>query len=298
MIKKLIPFIFVLLWSTGFIGAKYGLPYASTGDFLTLRTLANISVFALLLVIFKQQKLTKRQIFHAMVTGLLIHGAYLGGVFGAIEFGIPAGLTAIIVGLQPLLTSFLAIFLFKVYVTRVQWLALVIGLVGLLLVVSTGLQINGVSYQALMFAFIALLGITIGTLYQKRFCQHQALLPSVCWQYIASLLVFAPLALFDGGQAIVWHPEFIFSLVWLVFALSVAAILLLMYMVKQGDASKVSTYFYLVPPATTLEAWFLFDEHLSTLSIVGMILCALSVYVVIKPSSQSLNVSKNDQTNR
>lgn len=282
MLKKLIPFFFVLLWSTGFIGTKYGLPYASVGDFLTLRTLANIIIFFGLLIVFSPAKLTKNQIFHAMVTGILIHGAYLGGVYSAIKLGMPAGLAAIIVGLQPLFTTLLAIALFKSYVSKLQWIALLIGMVGLVMVVATSLNMSGFSLETLLFAFIALIGITVGTLYQKRFCQDQALLPSVYWQYIASLLVFLPITYFGSNEPIQWSFEFIFSLAWLVFALSVVAILLLMYMVKQGDAAKVTAYFYLVPPATAVEAWLLFDEQLAFMTIMGMMLCAFSVYIVTK----------------
>ncbi|GLX79829.1 multidrug transporter [Thalassotalea insulae] len=298
MLKQSIPFIFVLLWSTGFIGTKLGLPYASAGDFLILRTLANIAIFAILLLILKQSRLNKSQIFHAMVTGLLIHGAYLGGVYSAIAYGVPAGLAAIIVGLQPLLTSVLAIVVFNTQLARIQWLALFIGLVGLVLVVASGLQLADASFWALAFAFIALFGITLGTLYQKRFCQQQAMLPSVCWQYIASLLVFAPMALFDGGRQVQWSGEFIFSLIWLVLVLSVAAILLLMYMVKQGDTAKVSAYFYLVPPATTIEAWLLFNEQLSLTSFFGMILCALSVYFVIHPKFAKAVLDTRDEVSQ
>lgn len=282
MLKKFVPFIFVLLWSTGFIGAKYGLPYATTGDFLSIRTVANILVFVLLIFILKQPKLTVKQIMHAMVTGLLIHGAYLGGVFGAIELGGSAGLTAIIVGLQPLFTAFLAIILFKEQLSKSQWLALFFGLVGLVLVVSASVESASISLSAIGLSFIALIGITVGTLYQKRFCQNQPLLPSVCWQYIASLLVFLPLLVIEEPQPIQWHIEFVLSLVWLVLALSVTAILLLMYMVEQGSSAKVTAYFYLVPPATALEAWILFGEELAGASILGMFICALSVYMVNK----------------
>jgi len=279
--KSIIPLIFVLLWSTGFIGTKYGLAYASAADFLTIRTFGNIAVFLLLLTFIKKRSLTKSQIVHAMITGLFIHGAYLGGVFAAIELGIPAGLTAIIVGLQPLFTAIIAMYLLNETVNRPQWLALVLGLVGLTLVVSASLDISGVSISALGSAFIALVGITLGTLYQKRFCQNQAMLPSVLWQYIASLLVFAPIAWLQDSAAIQWQLPFIFSLAWLILALSVTAILLLMYMVKHGDSAKVTAYFYLVPPVTAVEAWLLFDEQLSFVSILGMSLCALSVFVVI-----------------
>lgn len=285
--KKYVPFLFVLLWSTGFIGAKYGLPYASTGDFLLIRTLGNIIVFVILLGWFKPDRLSFSQIKHALVTGLLIHGAYLGGVFGAIELGAPAGLTAIIVGLQPLFTAFLAIFIFKSILSRAQWLALGFGLVGLILVVSSSLNLTGLSINALLLAFVALFGITIGTLYQKQYCQNQALLPSVCWQYVASLLIFIPLSFFDDGTSVQWTQEFVLSLMWLVLALSVSAILLLMYMIEKGEAAKVTAYFYLVPPATAIEAWLLFDEQLANSSIAGMVLCALSVYVITKRTAST-----------
>ena len=282
MFKTLIPFIFVLLWSTGFIGAKYGLIYASTGDFLTIRTLLNIAIFIVLVLVIKQQKLTTSQILHSMVTGALIHGAYLGGCFAAIEYGIPAGMTAIIVGLQPLLTAGLSIYLFNTSVTRAQWIALVTGLCGLVLVVFSGITTEKINLVALAYVLVALLGITLGTLYQKRFCHQQAMLPSVLWQYVASLFVFLPIALAQSGKPVQWHPEFIAVLAWLVLAISIASILLLLYMIKEGDAAKVTTYFYLVPPVAALQAWVLFDEKVSQLSMIGMVLCAISVYVVIR----------------
>jgi len=271
-----------LLWSTGFIGTKYGLFYASTGDFLTLRILGNILVFILLLAFIKQVSLTKKQKIHAMITGILIHGGYLGGVYGAIELGAPAGLTAIIVGLQPLFTAMIAIYLLNEKIARIQWLALTLGLVGLVLVVSASLDVSRITTMALGLTFVALIGITFGTLYQKRYCQNQPLLPSVLWQYIASLLVFLPVALIQSSKPIQWELPFILSLLWLIIVLSVVAILLLMYMVKQGDAAKVTSYFYLVPPVTALEAWLMFGETLSLTSIFGMLLCAISVFVVIK----------------
>lgn len=280
--KKTIPFLFVFLWSTGFIGTKYGLLYASSGDFLSMRTLANIAIFACLIFIFKQKKLSLTHIFHAMITGLFIHGAYLGGVYSAIEAGLPAGMTAIIVGLQPILTAFIAMLVLKERFSIIQWWALLIGLLGLAMVVSGGLQITNISIQAIAFAILALLGITIGTIYQKRFCQNQPLLPNVFWQYFACIFVFSGLSYWQQSAPIQWHMEFVLSLAWLVVALSVVAILLLLYMIEQGDAAQVSAYFYLVPPVTALQAWFLFNESLSSLTLVGMMLCVLSVFIVIR----------------
>ena len=288
--KKFIPFIFVLLWSTGFIGTKYGLMYSSSGDFLTLRTIANLVVFAVLAFAIRKSELSGRQIVHAMITGLLIHGAYLGGVYSAIESGLPAGLAAIIVGVQPLLTALIAVLLLNERLSLLQWAALFLGLFGLILVVSSSMQLQSVPYHAVLLAVIALLGITIGTIYQKRFCQNQALLPSVFWQYFSCLFVFIGISYWQYPSTIEWNIEFIFSLAWLVLALSVAAILLLLYMIKQGDAAKVSTYFYLVPPLTAIEAWFLFDESLSLVMLLGILLCAISVFLVINKTNNTENL--------
>lgn len=287
MLKRYIPFLFVLLWSTGFIGAKFGLPYASTGDFLSIRAVANVCVLLVILMFVTAPKLTHSQIFHASVTGLLIHGAYLGGVFGAIEYGVPAGLTAIIVGLQPLLTALLAVLVLTARVSNSQWFALALGFFGLMCVIGSSVLVSDINTHATWYAFLALFGITLGTLYQKRFCQGQPLLPAVFWQYVASLLVFLPIAYLEPSQTIDWNINFVLSLAWLVLALSVVAIMLLLYMVEQGEASKVTAYLYLVPPATALEAWLLFDEQLSSISIIGMFLCAFSVYWVMNVESKN-----------
>jgi drug/metabolite transporter (DMT)-like permease len=298
LIKKFIPLLFVLLWSTGFIGTKYGLMYSSSGDFLTLRTIANLIIFAALVAMIKRNSLSRRQIFHAMVTGLLIHGVYLGGVYSAIELELPAGLAAIIVGVQPLLTALIAAFILNERMTPVQWGALFLGLIGLVMVVSGSLQFQNISYQAISLAVFALFGITIGTIYQKRFCQNQPLLPSVFWQYFACLFIFIGISYWQQPSAIEWHIEFILSLAWLVLALSVAAILLLLYMIKQGDAAKVSTYFYLVPPMTAIEAWYLFDESLSIIMLFGMSLCAISVFIVVKNKNTVMNKMTNNENLR
>jgi len=287
--KKFIPFLFVLLWSTGFIGTKYGLMYSSSGDFLALRTIANLIIFAVLVLMIKRNKLSGRQIFHAMITGLLIHGIYLGGVYSAIELELPAGLAAIIVGVQPLLTALIAVVILNERMTPLQWAALLLGLVGLMMVVSGSLQYQQISVQAILLAIFALFGITIGTIYQKRFCQNQPLLPSVFWQYFACLFVFIGISYWQQPSSIEWNVEFILSLTWLVLALSVAAILLLLYMIKQGDAAKVSSYFYLVPPMTAIEAWYLFDESLSLIMLLGMLLCAISVFIVVKKNNKIAN---------
>lgn len=284
--KKAIPFIFVFLWSTGFIAIKYGLQYSSTGDFLMLRTLCNIVVFAALMFFVRRKEYEKFHIGHAMVTGLLIHGAYLTGVFFAIEQGMPAGLTGIIVGFQPLLTAILAVRVLDEKLSKVQWLAILVGLAGLILVVSGGINVATVTSWGITLTLFALFGITLGTIYQKRYCQNQALLPSVFWQYVPCLFLFTFIAGTETAVDVQWTTPFILSLAWLVIALSVIAILLLLYMIENGGAAKVTAYFYLVPPLTAFEGWFLFDESLSVKTILGMLLCAFSVFMVFRKSAK------------
>lgn len=294
--KAIAPFLFVLLWSSGFIGTKFGLMYVEAGDFLTIRTLLNLVVFAGLILICRQKTMGVKQIAHAMVAGLLIHGTYLIGLNMALKLGMPAGLTAIIVGIQPLLTAFLAVLLLKESLTKIQWGALTFGLVGLCLVVADSFSIEGVGALAIVFTLIGLLGITLGTLYQKRFCQNQPMLTSVFWQYFACIFVFSAFSLYQDAGEIAWQFELIASLAWLVIAVSVGAILLLMYMISQGDAAKVSAYFYLVPPVTALMAWGLFDEQLSEMMILGMLISTASVFVMMR--KPSLPVVSNDKLDK
>ncbi|SEI40896.1 Permease of the drug/metabolite transporter (DMT) superfamily [Allopseudospirillum japonicum] len=282
-----VPWLFVLLWSTGFIGAKYALPYSQAFTFLSWRMLGNLAVFAGLIWYFnthwpKDPKLWIQQ----GIAGLCIHGAYLGGVFSAIELGTPAGLTALLVGLQPLVTAICIALAYWRWPHPLQMLGLVLGFVGVALVLSGGQiqDLNLVQLQGDQFAWIllALLGISLGTLYQKYFCQPQPLLTASFIQYAATLSVFLPLAYFYEDTQVIWHPEFILALAWSVIVLSVGAILLLMLMIQAGEATKTASYFYLVPPLTALEAWYLFDEALALAGVFGMLLAILGVYLTNK----------------
>jgi drug/metabolite transporter (DMT)-like permease len=217
-----------------------------------------------------------------MITGLLIQGAYLGGVYVAIEMGLPTGLTAIIVGLQPLLTALIAMLVFKDKLSIFQWGAMVLGLGGLALVFSENSAIEKISSNALIFACVALFGITIRTIYQKHFCQNQGLFISVFWQYFSCLFVFITISFWQQAPGIQWEAEFILTLTWLVLVLSVIAILLLLYIIEKGNSTKVSAYFYLVPPVTAFEAWLMFDETLTAFMLIGMLLCAMSVFGIIR----------------
>ena len=278
------PAAFVLLWSTGFIGAKFALPYVEPFNLLFIRMLITLAVFLLLIVIFRAAWPTARQAAHQMVAGSLIHAAYLGGVFAAIKLDLPAGISALLVGLQPLLTALLAYTLFGSRLSGRQWNGFLLGLAGIVLVMHRGQAFGSldITTPAMIAITTALLGISIGTLYQKRFGVGVDLLTGSFLQYFATALWMGLLTISFEQQVITWRVELVAALLWLVFGLSVSAVLLLMAMIKEGEAAKVASYFYLVPPVTSLEAWLLFDEQLSAGALFGMVITVLGVYLVLQ----------------
>ncbi|MFG6667167.1 DMT family transporter [Halomonas sp. HNIBRBA4712] len=282
------PLVFVLLWSTGFIGAKFGLPYAEPFTFLFIRFALTLSLLVPLALLLKAPWPRSPALWaHIGVSGCLVHGAYLGGVFYGIHLGMPSGLAALLVGLQPLLTALLAGPFLGERVTARQWLGLALGLAGILLVLGSKLDPGRLLFQgfglgSLACVVAALLGISLGTLYQKRFCTRMALLSGTVIQYLAAGALLGGAALWLESRQVAWTPTFLLTLGWLVLVLSIAAILLLMALIKQGEASKVASLFYLVPPVTALQAWWLFDERLPLLGLVGMGVAIAGVMLVIR----------------
>lgn len=279
------PALFVLLWSTGFIGAKFGLPYAEPLTFLYVRFLAALVVVVLFAWMTHAPVPDRAGIFHSVVTGLLVQGVYLGGVFISIHRGMPAGISALIVGLQPLLTSTIANRLLGEKVLPQQWAGLVLGLVGLVLVVQDRIGTGEATTFALITCVAALLGITIGTLYQKQYAGNVDLRSSMVVQY-ATATAFCGIgaALFETG-VIKWTGEFIFAVTWLVFVLSCGAVFLLLFMIRRSAATRVASLFYLVPPVTALMAWGMFGEKLSPLALIGMAVCVAGVFLVNRTSA-------------
>ncbi len=277
---RLAPAVFVLLWSTGFIGAKFGLPYAGPFTFLSLRMAAAILGLGLVAAYWRTPwpKSLMRTI-HIAVAGLLVHGVYLGGVFFAISQGVPAGFTALIVGLQPLLTAFIAHFLFDEKIMGRQWLGLILGLLGVGLVVSQKISFS-ISPAGLLAALAALIGITAGTLYQKRFCPDMNLVSGALIQYAVTLLPFFILAALVEPLQVEWTAPFIFALAWLTAALSIGAVFLLFILINSGQAVQVAGLFYLTPPTTAIMAFILFDETLSLTVFAGFIAAAIGVAMV------------------
>ncbi|MCW8904172.1 DMT family transporter [Sedimenticola sp.] len=280
-----IPILFVLLWATGFIGAKFALPYAEPFTVLAIRMYITLGVFLILIRVYRSKWPSWQGALHSMLVGSLVHAAYLGGVFAAINAGMAAGLTSLLVGLQPILTALIAWLWMGNQISRKQMTGLTLGIFGVAAVLLLGktnalaLQFNTVS---LLFALTALFGITVGTLLQKRFCAKIDLLTGTFYQYLANALVMSLLALLFETREIDWQPQFIAALLWLVFGLSLSAILLLMLMIREGEATKVAAYFYLTPPVTALLAWVLFDERLTVWGIAGIGLTTYGVYLVIR----------------
>ncbi len=277
--QALTPFLFVFLWSTGFIGAKYGLPYAEPLTFLLTRyclVLGLMTTFAL--ATRAPWPRDARQIFHIGVSGIFVHALYLGGVFIAIKHGLPAGITSLIVGMQPLLTACGAGWLLGESVSARQWLGLGLGFVGVTLVVAN--KLGNLPLGTMMIpALVALLAITAGTLYQKRFCPHFDLRTGSVIQFLPSAVITALAASASETMVIDWTPSFVFALLWLVLVLSFAAISLLNVLIRNGSAVNVARLFYLTPPSTAIIAWAVFGETLGGLALVGMVLAVSGVYL-------------------
>lgn len=279
------PAVFVLLWSTGFIGAKYGLPYAEPFTLLALRLAVAAALLAALAVLTRSPApRTKAQYGRSAISGVLLHTAYLGGVFWGIDHGVPAGVAAVVVSLQPVLVAALAgVFLGERLVT-IQWTGLVLGIAGVLLVLTPGLSsAGGLTVTGVVACLIALAGGTVGTLHQKRYGDGIPLLAGTAVQYTAASLVLLLAAVSTESMTIRWTVQLVGAMVWLVLVLSLGAVLLLLFLLRRGSASGVSTLFYLVPPATAIEAYLVFGEELGALPILGIVLTAVGVALAVRP---------------
>ena len=285
-LAALYPLLFVALWSTGFIGAKFGLPYVEPLTFLTVRYAAVLVLMGL--VVWHTSApwpLTWRECGHIAVTGVLVHAVYLGGVFIAIGHGLPAGVAAIVVGLQPLLTALGAGWLLCEKVRATQWAGLAAGFAGVALVVAHKVAAGAglATLWTLLFPVaVALLAITAGTLYQKRYCPSFDLRTGSLIQFIPSLALTGLAAAATETMHIEWTGSFVFALAWLVLVLSLGAVTLLNVLIRSGSAVNVASLFYLVPPCTALVAWALFGETLTGLALGGMGLTVFGVWLARK----------------
>jgi len=294
MLKRVfIPGLFVFLWSTGFIGSKVVMQFAPPLTFLALRMVLAALVLIPLLIWFKSAwPQNKVNYLHAACVGALVHGVYLGGVFWAISLGTGAGLSALIVGLQPLLTLCLAAVFLREKLYGLKIVGVVTGLIGFLIVISERTSVDELSIATLSLCIASLLGISIGTVYQKKISTEIELLPSVLMQYLGAAALLLPGAILLETPTITWNPEFVLATIWLVLGLSIGAVVLLMLLIRSADAGNVASLFYLVPPLTALEAYLLFGEQLSRLAITGTIICVAGVAMVLHSSDK---LSRNDK---
>jgi len=274
------PLLFVLLWSTGFIGARYGMPYIEPLTFLAVRIISVVLILGLIAIILRLRWPNPQEIGHSLVAGFMVHGLYLGGVFIAISQGVPAGISALIPGLQPILTSTIANRFMGETVTRLQWLGLALGLAGVALVLHDRTIIAAATPLGWTASFVSLLGITFGTLYQKRYCGKIDWRTGNFVQYAGAGTLFCLGAFAFETRVIHWNGELIFAIAWLVIVLSLAAVGLMYWLIRRSAATGFASLFYMVPAVTALLAYLLFGEKLDVLSIVGMIICAVGVLIV------------------
>ena len=291
MLKKFAPGLFVLLWSTGFIGVKYGIPYAPPFYFVAIRmAIAALLLFVAISFLRKSQPITRSILWPSTLIGLTLHGAYLGGCFFAVSRGMPAGVTALIVSLQPVLVSlFAARYLGEPLKARAL-VGLALGLAGLFVVVIPRVSITGtnsISLVSIAACVVGLLGGTSGTILQKKYGGAIPTLAGTSIQYAATAVILLMLALIFEEPNISWSIEFIGALTWLVLALSFGAILLLFFLLSHGSAASVSSLFYLVPAVTAIEAYFFFDEHISPVSLLGTLITVIGVWLVVSKTKET-----------
>ena len=280
-LSRVAPVLFVLLWSTGFIGAKYGLPFADPFIFLSVRVLiAALILFAIAAVMKSPIAIGTSAITRSSVIGFFLHACYLGGVFYSISKGLPAGVAAVVTSLQPVLVSILAVKVLGEQLRAKQIVGLVLGLVGVVLVLGPSFE-QDIPTSGVIGILVALIGSTAATLLQKKIGADIPLISGTAYQYLASGLVLGITAVATGGTRIQWSGQFIVAFVWLIAVLSVGAILLLLWLLNTGSAASVSSLLYLIPPATALEAFFLFGEKVNTQGFLGIGITALGVWLVI-----------------
>ncbi|MEI6738348.1 MAG: DMT family transporter, partial [Pseudomonadota bacterium] len=267
----------------GFIGSRYGVPFAEPFTLTSLRMLIVVSMLLTVSVLSRAPwPRDWKSIAHIAVAGLLVHAAYLSGVMYAIYLQLPLGFIALVAGLQPLLTALLSYLTLNERLRGTQWLGMLLGFLGVLIAIASKFVLSEVRVGSLLAAGIALLGITIGTLYQKRFCQNMDLRTGGVIQFTATGVLLFLLALLFETRTVVWVPQFVFAILWLAVVLSIGAISLLYVMIRNGATSKVASLFFLTPSVTAVMAYFLFHESLSWFAIGGLVISACGVALVTR----------------
>ncbi|MEM9715791.1 MAG: DMT family transporter [Pseudomonadota bacterium] len=290
-LRALIPFLFAWLWSTGFVSAKFGLPYAEPFTILSIRHALTIPVFAVIILVMGFNFGPLRAAPQQFLVGFFLHGLHLGGVFYAIDNGMPAGAAAIIVGLQPILSFILARAFFGEVLSKRQIIGLVIGFAGLLLVVIPDLRNATIPVVGVIGSLCGLVGLSVGTVMQKRMRAEMPLATGSMYQFIGALVVLGALSFTTETQTIEPSWQFFAAVAWLVFGISVTAMLLLTLMIRDGAVSEVAAYFYLVTPLAVLQAWVFFGEALSITAILGGLMTVMGVYLATSKRGERAKVS-------
>jgi drug/metabolite transporter (DMT)-like permease len=283
-----IPATFVVLWSSGFVAVKVGLAHAETLTFLSLRyALVTVLMLAVALVMRAPWPRSWRQTAHIAIAGVMLQAVYFGGVWISMGKGVGAGVSALIVCMQPVLTAVMVGPLLGERVTARQWLGLVLGVLGVALVVSNKLALGLGTGEGMAWSVVALLGITFGTLYQKKFCPDIDARSGVTVQFAVSTVLIYPLALWLETGRIDWTPEFMFSLGYVAVFLSLISISLLTIMIRRGEASRMTGLFFLVPPCAMVLAYLVLDEPIGAVALAGMVIAALGVALVMAPARRA-----------
>jgi drug/metabolite transporter (DMT)-like permease len=280
------PAIFVLLWATGFIGAGLAMPWAEPFTFLAARFVFAFAILAVLMLFLRNRAADWQTALHAMTAGGLMHGVYLGSAFWAIHNGLPAGLSALIAGLQPLLTAVLAGPVLGEKILPRHWAGLLIGFTGVVVVLSPKLGIigSGVTAATVAASLLAVLGMTAGTIWQKRFVSGLDLATGTLYQYLGGAILMVAASLFFENQQFTLSTDLIIAMIWLVLVLSIGAVFLLMHLIREGAVSKVASLFYLVPAVTAVMAWALLGESLTLVQILGMVVACFGVALASQPA--------------
>lgn len=274
----LAPFLFVFIYGSGFVGAKLGLPYAEPVTFLALRFgIAAIILGGVALLLRVTWSLVNIQ--WVLLSGVLLQGVFSVGTFYALVYGMKPAVSALIIALQPLLVAVLGGRYLMEVVTPQRWLGLLLGIVGVAIVVADGLSTEGLSIGSLLWIGVALLGLTLGQLIQKKHCSSMNLWSGGCIQCCAAAIVMVIPVIWMGAESIEWHSSFIIGLVWMTVGVSVGALTLLFFMLKRNTANQVSSVFYGVPVAAALIAWPLFGQVPTIVDVIGFSVVAISVII-------------------
>ena len=281
-IERWTPWVFVLIWSSGFVVAKYAFEYSDVLFFLGVRLLiAGCLLFLITVALGQSLRLTRSQILTSLALGLTLHAIYLGGVWEAIANGSPAGIASVVTSTQPILVSILAFMILKERLLRNQIIGLVLGFAGVVLVLSPALSATGeMTFIALALLILGLSGSTSATLIQKKFGDSLPLLAGTTYQFLFAGMILTAISVLSGRTNLQWNLQSTLAMVWAVIVTSIIAVVALLWMLQRGSAAKVSSLLYLVPPAASLQAWALFGEKLNAQSIIGIAMTALGVALV------------------